>query len=114
MTDLGLSGFDTSKVTSMEGMFAGCCELENLDLSSFDTSNVWNMKTMFEGCKNLKTIYAGEGWSTSKVKDSEDMFVDCTCLVGGKGTKYDSEFVDATRAKIDGGKDEPGYFTTKK
>ena len=72
------------------------------------------MKTMFEGCKNLKTIYAGEGWSTSKVKDSEEMFKDCTSLVGGKGTEYDSEIVAKTRAKIDGGKANPGYFTAKK
>ena len=35
-------------------------------------------------------------------------------LLGGKGTEFDSEIVDATRAKIDGGKVDPGYFTTKK
>ena len=31
-----------------------------------------------------------------------------------KKTKYDSAFTDATRAKIDGGKANPGYFTAKK
>jgi hypothetical protein len=72
------------------------------------------MTQMFGGCTNLKTIYAGEGWDTSNVKDSEDMFIDCTSLVGGKKTKFDSGIVDATRAKIDGGKVDPGYFTAKK
>ena len=42
------------------------------------------------------------------------MFIDCTSLVGGKKTKFDSGIVDATRAKIDGGKSNPGYFTAKK
>ena len=95
-------------------MFSGCNVLERLDLSSFDTSNVMEMTQMFGGCKNLKTIYAGEGWNTSKVKNSEEMFYDCTSLIGGKKTKFDSGIVDATRAKIDGGKANPGYFTAKK
>ena len=42
------------------------------------------------------------------------MFYDCTNLVGGKGTKFNPEVRDKTRAKIDGGKENPGYFTAKK
>jgi hypothetical protein len=72
------------------------------------------MSWMFSNCESLKTIYVGTGWKTSDVKDSENMFNDCTSLVGGKGTKYDSEIVDKTRARVDGGKANPGYFTAKK
>jgi hypothetical protein len=75
---------------------------------------VEDMVWMFVGCESLKTIYVGTGWNTNKVEESKEMFWGCTSLVGGKGTKYDSEFVDVARAKIDGGKDEPGYFTAKK
>ena len=114
LKNLDISSFDTSIVTNIFTMFEDCDVLDSLDLSSFDTSNVWDMNKMFEGCKNLKTIYVGTGWKTSDIKDSEDMFVDCTSLVGGKGTEYDSEIVDKTRAKIDGGKANPGYFTAKK
>ena len=32
----------------------------------------------------------------------------------GKGTEFDSEIVDKTRARVDGGKANPGYFTAKK
>ncbi|SDF64003.1 hypothetical protein SAMN05216518_11042 [Bacteroidales bacterium KHT7] len=72
------------------------------------------MTQMFGGGKSLKTIYAGTGWNTNKVDVSKEMFGGCTSLVGGKGTKFDSEIIDATRAKIDGGKANPGYFTAKK
>ena len=114
LEELDLSRFNTSQVTTMVSMFESCENLKTLDLSGFNTSNVEDMVWMFSGCESLKTIYVGTGWSTSKVKDSEEMFKDCTSLVGGKGTEYDSEIVDKTRAKIDGGKANPGYFTAKK
>ncbi|MBO4598460.1 MAG: BspA family leucine-rich repeat surface protein [Bacteroidaceae bacterium] len=111
---LDLSGFNTSNVEDMVWMFSDCENLKNLDISSFDTSNVTDMRWMFSNCESLKTIYVGTGWKTNKVEESEEMFWGCTSLVGGKGTEYDSEIVDKTRAKIDGGKANPGYFTAKK
>ena len=39
----GLSGLDTSKLTSMSSMFDECKSLEQIDISSFDTSNVTDM-----------------------------------------------------------------------
>ena len=42
-----LSGFDTSKVTTMEDMFSRCNKITNLNLSSFTTANVTSMKDMF-------------------------------------------------------------------
>ena len=41
------------------------------------------------------------------------MFYGCTSLVGGKGTIYNSNYVDKTRARIDGGPSNPGYFSEK-
>ena len=41
------------------------------------------------------------------------MFKDCTSLVGGQGTTYDADHVDAEYAHIDGGTSNPGYFTDK-
>jgi len=72
-----------------------------------------NMPRVFYGCENLATIYVGEGWSTAAVELSLDMFLGCTNLVGGMGTTYDENHVDATYAHIDGGPDNPGYFTAK-
>ena len=56
LIELDLSGWNTSNVTNMYGMFDGCNSLTSLTLSNFDTSNVTDMNSMFVGCKVLKTI----------------------------------------------------------
>jgi surface protein len=114
LTNIDVRNFDTSKVTYMNKMFGDCESLTSIDVSNFNTSNVTNMNSTFESCKNLKTIFVGKGWNISKVKGSEDMFRNCINLVGDKGTTFDSEITDITRAKIDGGKENPGYLTAKK
>ena len=136
-TTLNLSSFDTSNVTDMSSMFANskattldlsnfntsnvtdiACMFENsqaitIDLSNFDTSKVTEMHEMFYYSINLKTIYASDKFNTSAVTYSSDMFSECTSLVGGAGTVYDSTKVDKTYARIDGGSSNPGYFTSK-
>ena len=114
LTSLDVSKFNTSKVTYMSYMFRDCESLTSLDVSNFNTSNVTDMKAMFANCANLKTIYAGAGWIIGKDTDSEGMFKNSTKLVGGKGTIFSPAATDASRAKIDGGKANPGYFTAKK
>ncbi len=111
LTSLDVSGFSTAKVTNMRSMFRSCSGLTSLDLSSFNTSKVTDMYSMFDGCSNLRTIYAGGRWSTAIVTSSDDMFYDCSRLVGGKGTTYDSSHTDKAYAHIDGGPSNPGYFT---
>ena len=113
LTSLGVSGFKTDKVTNMGGMFAQCSGLTSFDVTGFKTDNVTGMSQMFHGCSCLKTIYVGNGWSTAKVQYGENMFTNCTSLVGGAGTKYDACNIDYTYAHIDGGNDNPGYFTAK-
>ena len=113
LTSLDLSNFNTSKVTHMNQMFQFCYELTSLDLSSFNTAKVTDMHFMLDYCTNLRTIYVGNGWSTAAVTNSTNMFRNCTSLVGGQGTTYDVNHVDATYAHIDGGTSNPGYFTEK-
>ena len=109
----GISNLKTDNVTNMYYMFSHCRSLTSLDVSGFMTDSVIDMGGMFYGCSGLTTIYAGEGWSTAKVMDSRDMFEGCTGLVGGAGTKFDACNIDHTYARIDGGSDNPGYFTRK-
>ena len=111
LTSLDLSRFNTSQVRTMYGMFNGCKGLTSLDLSSFNTSQVTDMSFMFYSCNNLRTIYVGDGWTTASVTYSTIMFAVCTSLVGGQGTVYDADHVDKEYAHIDGGTDNPGYFT---
>ena len=111
LTSLDLSNFDTGNVTSMSSMFESCSSLTSLDLSSFDTGKVTDMSGMFSDCNSLTTIYAGSGWSTESVEESDWMFDYCGSLVGGMGTTFTWDHTDAEYARIDGGPDCPGYFT---
>ena len=108
---LDLIGFTTRDVTNMHSLFAGCKLLTSLDLGSFNTANVNNMASMFYNCEALETVKVGAGWSTAEVLDSKNMFYNCTSLVGGAGTSYDAEHLDAEYAHIDGGAANPGYLT---
>ena len=112
---LYLNNFDTSNVTDMKSMFREMSEITSLDLSSFDTSKVINMDGLFWLDKKLITVYVGEKWSTSNLADSDNMFYNCTSLIGEKGTKYNSNKPrDKTYAHVDEGPSNPGYFTFKK
>ena len=114
LTSINLSSFNTSNVTSMCQMFFDCSALTSLDLSSFDVSKATIMDNMFTGCSKLTTIYCADDWSTSAALTSSNyMFSGCTALVGGEGTAYNSEVVDKTYARLDGGLKAPGYFTSK-
>ena len=112
LTSLDLRSFDTRNVTDMSEMFYFCTNLLSTNLSSFNTSNVTDMHWMFFNCYGLRTIYAGNGWSTETVANAILMFHGCTSLVGGQGTTYsESNPRDDTYAHIDGGPSNPGYFT---
>ena len=111
LKSLNLSSFDTYRVTDMYSMFGDCSSLTSLDLGSFNTSDVTDMADMFFGCSNLQHIYAGVGWSTASVTNSYYMFLGCSSLMGGKGTIYDANHVNAAYAHIDGGASNPGYLT---
>ena len=137
LMSLDLSGFNTSNVTNMSGMFGHCTGLASLDLSNFNTNKVTDMSTMFRFCRsltildlrhfdtsnvtnmywmfyysNMSRIYVSDRWSTEKVTNGSEMFYLCANLVGGQGTKYDYNHSDYTYAHIDGGADNPGYFTS--
>ena len=113
LTCLDVSGFKTENVTDVAYMFCRCYNLTSLDVSGFNTEKVTDMWGMFAECENLKTIYVGDGWNTSNETDSEYMFKKCYNLVGGQGTKFNENHTDVEYAHIDGGSDNPGYFTKK-
>lgn len=71
-----VQGFDTSKVTTMEGMFAEGLNMLELDLSGWDVSNVTNMTEMFVDIVFLKDLNM-EGWQPTKLKYADRMFFNC-------------------------------------
>ena len=113
LTSLDVSNFDTSKVTAMDAMFNGCKALTALDVSKFDTSNVTAMSRMFYNCSSLTTIFASDKFVTDNVTYFNEIFANCTSLKGGAGTVYDENHTEKEYARIDGGTENPGYFTAK-
>ena len=84
---LGLSGasavlcdnYDTTKVTNMSNLFAGCASLTPLDVSKFDTTNVTDMSSMFSGCSSLSALNV-ENFDTAGVTNMKEMFKGCSAL----------------------------------
>ena len=114
LENLNLSSFDTSSVEMMSDMFEKCSALTTLDLTSFNTSNVMGMALMFADCSLLKTIYTNGDFDLSNLGEwNNNMFLNCTSLVGGMGTTYDSNNTGAHYARIDNPPTESGYFTAK-
>ncbi len=114
LTSLNVSSFNTSNVTNMYCMFDGVSSITSLDLSGFDTSKVTSMDYMFSNNQKLKIIYISDNWNTSSVTNSSYMFKNCSNLIGGAGTTYDSNHVDAEYARIDDPDNgKPGYLTLK-
>ncbi len=70
---------NTSKLTTIIEIFAGCESLLNLDLNNWNTENVENMKNAFLNCKALTTIKL-ESWNTGKVTTMSKMFQGCENL----------------------------------
>ena len=117
LASVDVSGFNTAKVTTMAGMFAGIAATE-LDLSSFDTSQVTNMSSMFGSdsyySDKLITIYVSDSFVTTGLGELQytEMFYGYIKLEGGNETAWDSEHVTAEYARIDA-EGTPGYFTRK-
>ena len=111
----GMEYLNTSEVVRMDNMFNRCYKLTSLNLEKFNIAKVTDMSEMFRSCGALQTIYVGDGWKMSQMAltSSHNVFKDCTSLVGGRGTAYDAAHVDADYAHVDGGPDNPGYFSEK-
>ena len=77
ITGINFSGFDTSNVYSMTGLFYECLYLESLNLYSF-TFNQVDSAYMFYNCKSLKNIQFSEEYKL--VEDVISMFFECSSL----------------------------------
>ena len=56
VTNIDVSGIDTSNVTNLEAAFQFCQSLKHIDLSNWDTSKVTNFHWMFFYCKKLERV----------------------------------------------------------
>ncbi len=92
LTSLDVSHFNTSQVTNMYQMFYNCKGLTSLDVSHFNTGNVTSMQYMFQDCRNLKDLDLSN-FNTSKVDNMEHMFADCRSLTGLNVSSFNTSTV---------------------
>lgn len=79
LTDIDLSGFDTTSVTNMKGVFRRSGSLTNLDLSDFNTASATNMYNMFAECSGLTSLDLSN-FNTAAVTNMGSMFSHCSGL----------------------------------
>ena len=97
----GMKYFDTSFVTDMSNMFAGCTKLGTIDLSHFDTSKVTNMESMFSMAAGsaLPSSYLESldlrSFDTSKVTNMAYMFMNCNNLTSLNISSFNTSNVTA-------------------
>ena len=70
---------DTSRVTDMTCLFAGCRRLKHVDVSTLNTSNVVNMNEMFSFCGSLPWLNLSS-FDTRNVQTMDRMFAACEQL----------------------------------
>lgn len=92
LTSIDLTGFNTSNVTNMMGMFQDCSKLTSLDLSEFNTSKVTDMSQLFDSCKKLTSLDVSN-FNTSNVTDMSHMFSGCSKLTSLDLSNFDTSDV---------------------
>ncbi|EHC7845149.1 BspA family leucine-rich repeat surface protein, partial [Listeria monocytogenes] len=115
LTELDLSGLDTSSVTNMYNVFNRCRALEELDVSNFDTSSVTTMQSMFDECQSLEILDVSN-FDTSSVTDMTAMFQNCYALEKLDISNFDTSSVTKMYAMFSGlygvGKLDVSHFDT--
>ena len=73
LTELDLSGLDTSNITEMNNMFYNCINLTTLNIKNFNTSNVVKMDYAFGSLYRLKELDLSH-FDTNKVTNMANLF----------------------------------------
>lgn len=98
----------TASAQYMSSMFAYDRSLTELDLSNFDTSNVTTFNSMFDSCDKLNSITGLSQWNTEDATDMSSMFaydINLTSLNlanSDKGTSFNTSKVTTFEAMFSG------------
>ncbi|WP_086154826.1 BspA family leucine-rich repeat surface protein [Listeria monocytogenes] len=101
LTELDVSGLDTSAVTNMQNMFQYCELLDKLDVSNWDTSSVTTMMSAFAECNSLEILDVSN-FDTSSVTDMTAMFQNCYALEKLNISNFDTSSVTKMYAMFSG------------
>ena len=56
LTEVDLSGLDSSNIKNSYNMFYRCINLKSVKFDKFDTSKLYNISKMFSECSSLESI----------------------------------------------------------
>ncbi len=79
LTGENVAGFDISSAEDITEMFADS-DITEIDLSGFDFSKITSLNKMFWRCKVLEKVTFGEDTNTINVTDMSKLFEGCTSL----------------------------------
>lgn len=79
ITDIDLTGFDVSQVTSFDRTFSECYSLININISNWNTKNATSMNGMFSHCRALTSLDVSS-FNTSNITNMSNMFQNCSSL----------------------------------
>ncbi len=79
ITEVDLSGLDSSSVTNLQELFKNCSNLLTATLTGMNTQNVSSFKSMFYECSKLTTVNV-TGLNTASVTDMSYLFYNCFAL----------------------------------
>lgn len=98
-------------VAQMQHTFNSCLALASLDLRGFKPGALTSLSYTFGGCSKLASILVDSTWELpSKGLSGLGTFYNCTALVGGNGTAYDSSKTSYAMMRIDK-EGQAGYLT---
>ena len=106
-----VTGLGSNKLGELRHAFNTCKALTELDLRGLDPSTLSDNYYAFANCTALKTITVDSTWTLYPQMNALGTFYNCTSLVGGAGTTFDSSKVAGAYMRIDGGTASPGYLT---
>lgn len=73
LTNINVSGWDTSNITSLRSVFASMTNLERVDFADWDVRNVTDFYAMFDGSLNVNTFDVSK-WDTCSAINMGWMF----------------------------------------
>ena len=76
ISEVDLSNYDASLITSMNHVFVGCISLTSINLNNLNTSSVESISHIFENCNSLKELDLSS-FNTSSVKHMDYAFFNC-------------------------------------
>ena len=88
LSNINVSNWNVSNVTSTEKAFANNFLLKSLDLSNWDMSNCENSQMMFYSDTALTSIGNTSNWNVSKITTTHSMFEGCSKLQSLNTSKW--------------------------